>query len=223
MNVPLVVKVWIVFQPDVVIVHQVELGDTQLVQSVAYDIITTQSHHLPDTLLPESAMLRTHPPPPPSQLVPLVAGVSVQPAPAPPPQVHPAPLVAVVFPLPHQPPPYVTEAHDIELARPAPPAPPLEPDSATHIAHIPPHQAAATHHTLVAPAYHCEAVQPVHKLYVPHPQQPQFLAANQLYAPQPPQPYQVSVENTELLPVLPATPVHHTDVTAAPPVPTVIV
>lgn len=63
MNVPLVVNVWIVCHPLVVIVPPVEVGETQSLQSVAYEIITTQSQPLPPValLLP--------PPPQPNQLV----------------------------------------------------------------------------------------------------------------------------------------------------------
>lgn len=56
-------NVWIVCQPLVVIVPPVEVGETQSLPFVAYEIITTQSQPLPPValLLP--------PPPQPNQFV----------------------------------------------------------------------------------------------------------------------------------------------------------
>jgi len=60
-NVPLDVNVWIVCPPLVVIVPQVEVFDTQSLQFVAYDIITTQLQPGADAL---TVYIPHHPPQP---------------------------------------------------------------------------------------------------------------------------------------------------------------
>lgn len=100
-KVPLEVNVCIVCQPLVVIVHPVDVGSTQSLPSVAYDIITIPLHHAHH---PRDDAPPPHPHPPhPVFTVPLVAGHQFNTVTqAPPPHVHHVPAT---FPahIPHHP------------------------------------------------------------------------------------------------------------------------
>lgn len=205
MNVPPDVKVWIVCQPLVVIVHPVDEVLTPSLPSVAYEIITIPLHHAPPHK--EDAPHQPHPPHPPVFAVPLDAGHPFNTVtPLPPHPVHHVHATFHAHIPPHPHPPYVTEAPDIEYADPLPQLPPFVELHAVPVAHAPhpPHpQVSAVHdhaHQLFHPVVQVPAVHHVLDVEAHHHQEPQFTPFAFVYVPHPHPPVAVIVEKIESQP-----------------------